>query len=160
LAILMAVLLGSAVLMARAQGTPQSQRPRLPLDLLPDTLAICRLDAAASVPDWARDAGRFLTISRTPDELSVTTLASAVPAGIRCERPYRALRVRGPLPLGLIGILASLADPLAEAGLSIFAISTFETDYVLVKAGDLESAVRTLELAGHQVRALAPDGGH
>jgi hypothetical protein len=138
--------------MAHAQGTPPSQRPRLPLDLLPDTLAICRLDAAARVPDWARGGARFVTISRTPDELSITTLESAVPEGVRCERPYRALRVRGPLPLDLIGILASIADPLAEAGLSIFAVSTFDTDYVLVKAGDLESAVRALERAGHQVR--------
>jgi hypothetical protein len=152
LAIVLIVLLGSAVDMADAQGTPRPQRPRLPLELLSDTLAICRLDAAAAVPEWAQGASRFLTISRTPEELSVTTVESAVPDGIRCERPYQALRVRGPLPLDLVGILASIADPLAEAGLSIFAISTFDTDYVLVKAGDLESAVRVLERAGHQVR--------
>jgi hypothetical protein len=74
-----------------------------------------------------------------------------VPSDIRCEREYRALRVNGPLPLNLIGILASIAEPLAEAGLSIFAISTFDTDYVLVKGGDLEAAVAALEHAGHRV---------
>ncbi|MDQ3137846.1 MAG: ACT domain-containing protein, partial [Gemmatimonadota bacterium] len=88
----------------------------------------------------------------TPDELSITAAESSVPEGVRCERPYRALRVRGPLPLDLVGILAAIADPLASAGLSIFAISTFETDYVLVKAADLEPAIRVLERAGHQVR--------
>ncbi|HEY9444359.1 MAG TPA: ACT domain-containing protein, partial [Gemmatimonadales bacterium] len=66
---------------------------------------------------------------------------------------YRAFRVRGPLPLDLIGILAAIADPLAEAGLSIFAISTFDTDYVLVKSRDLPAAVEALERAGHQVKA-------
>jgi hypothetical protein len=152
LAILLIVFLGSAASMADAQTTPRSQRPRLPLELLPDTLAICRLDAAAAVPEWAHGSSPFLTISRTPEELSITVVESAVPAGVRCERPYRALRVRGPLPLDLVGILAAIADPLAEAGLSIFAISTFDTDYVLVKAADLEAAVRALGRAGHQVR--------
>jgi hypothetical protein len=74
-----------------------------------------------------------------------------VPADVTCVRDYRALRVRGPLPLNLIGILAAIADPLADAGLSIFAISTYDTDYVLVKAQDLETALGVLKRAGHQV---------
>jgi uncharacterized protein len=140
--------------MADAQGPRHRERPRLPLELLPDTLAVCRLDAAAPVPRWAAGPSPFLTVSRTADELSITAVERAVPADARCERGYRALRVRGPLPLNLVGILAAIADPLADAGLSIFAISTFETDYVLVKARDLDVAVRTLEGAGHQVRRL------
>lgn len=152
LAIVLAVILVSLAQVAAAQSTRRSPRPRLPLELLSDTLAICRLDAAAPVPDWALGSSPFLTISRTPEELSITTVESAVPTGVRCERAYRALRVRGPLPLDLVGILAAIADPLADAGLSIFAISTFDTDYVLVKTRDLESAVRALERAGHRVR--------
>jgi hypothetical protein len=74
-----------------------------------------------------------------------------VPAAISCEREYRAFRVRGPLPLNLVGILASIAQPLAAAGVSIFAISTYDTDYVLVRARDLEAAGGALERAGHQV---------
>ena len=74
-----------------------------------------------------------------------------MPAGVRCERDYRAVRVRGPLPLDLIGIVAAIADPLAEAGLSIFAISTYDTDYVLVKAKELEEALRVLRRAGHRI---------
>ena len=143
--------LGSTVAMAQARTDRPGQRPRLPLDLLPDTLAICRLDAAAAVPPWAAASSRFLTISRTADELSITATEASVPADARCERDYRAFRVRGPLPLDLIGILASIAEPLAEAGLSIFAISTYDTDYVLVKGRDLDAAVRALKRAGHQV---------
>lgn len=125
--------------------------PRLPLELLADTLAICRLDASAPVPEWTRESSRFLTVSRTADELSVTAIQHTVPPGVPCERDYRALRVRGPLPLTLIGILGAIANPLAEAGLSIFAISTYDTDYVLVKAADLDAALAALERAGHQV---------
>jgi len=126
-------------------------RPRLPLELLAHTLAVCRLPPDAALPAWAADGSRFITISRTPEELSITIVQDLVPWDIPCERDYRAFRVRGTLPLDLIGILAAIADPLAEAGLSIFAISTFETDYVLVRAADLEVAVQALERAGHQI---------
>jgi hypothetical protein len=127
-------------------------RPRLPLELLADTLAICRLDAGATVPDWVARSSEFLTISRTAEELSITAVQGAVPAGVSCEGDYRAVRVRGPLPLDLIGILAAIADPLAEAGLGIFAISTYDTDYVLIKQRDLEVALGALEGAGHEIR--------
>ena len=124
----------------------------LPLELLPDTLAICRLESDAPIPGWVEASPGFVTISRTAEELSITALQGVVPREIRCERDYRAFRVRGPLPLDLIGILAAIADPLAEAGLGIFAISTFDTDYVLVKSRDLAAAVAALETAGHQVK--------
>jgi hypothetical protein len=145
------VLPGRITTLVEAQDAVTTTRPRLPLELLPDTLAICRLDARASIPSWARGASQFLTLSRTATELSITTLQGSVPAGVPCERDYRAVRVRGPLPLNLVGILAALADPLAEAGLSIFAISTYDTDYVLLKAGDLEAALKVLQGAGHHI---------
>ena len=126
--------------------------PNLPLVLLPDTLAICRLEADAPVPGWVNDSGGFVTVSRTTEELSITALQRVVPPEVRCERDYQAFRVRGPLPLDLIGILAAIANPLADAGLGIFAISTFDTDYVLVKSRDLAVAVAALEAAGHQVK--------
>jgi hypothetical protein len=127
------------------------ERPQLPLQILPETLAVCRLPADAPIPTWASAPSTFLTVSRTSAELSITAVQSLVPAAISCEREYRAFRVRGPLPLNLVGILASIAEPLAAAGLSIFAISTYDTDYVLVRALDLEAAVGALERAGHQV---------
>ena len=126
--------------------------PRLPLELLTDALAICRLDAGAAVPEWVEGSSAFLTITRTAEELSITALQRAVPAGMPCEGDYRAVRVRGPLPLDLVGILAAMADPLAEAGLGIFAISTYDTDYVLIKQRDLAIALEALERAGHEIR--------
>jgi uncharacterized protein len=137
--------------MVEPQHPRPTARPHLPLELLPDTLAICRLEPGAPVPSWAAGPSPFLTLSRTAEELSITTLQSAVPAGVSCERDYRAVRVRGPLPLNLVGIVAAIADPLAEAGMSIFAISTYDTDYVLVKARELEQALQVLGRAGHQI---------
>jgi hypothetical protein len=125
----------------------------LPLEVLPDTLAICRLPADAALPSWATGTAAFVTVSRTPDELSITAVQHAVPSGVRCERDYRALRVRGTLPPDLVGVLLSIAEPLARAGLSIFAISTYDTDYVLVKARDLPAALEALRAAGHDVRS-------
>ena len=136
---------------ADAQAQAGRSRARLPLEVVTDTLAICRLPPNGPIPAWAASAGRFLTVSRTLEELSITTVQSAVPDGVRCERDYRALRVRGQLPPDLVGILLSMAEPLAQAGLSIFAISTYDTDYVLVRAKDFPSAITALRGAGHQI---------
>jgi hypothetical protein len=143
--------LGGVMSVADAQAPSDRQRARLPLELLPDTLAICRLPAEATPPAWASPPAAFLTVSRTPDELSITTVQAAVPDGVRCERDYRAVRVRGPISPNLVGIILSIAEPLAQAGLSIFAISTYDTDYVLVKTRDLAAALDALRGAGHQV---------
>jgi hypothetical protein len=143
------LLLGGSMSVADAQAGPKHHR--LPLELLPDTLAICRLPADAAVPSWASASAAFLTVSRTPNELSITALQSTVPAGTRCERDYRAIRVRGTLPANLVGILLSIAEPLAQAGLSIFAISTYDTDYVLIKERDASAALDALRRAGHEL---------
>ena len=137
--------------------TAQQPAPRrLPLVLEDGLLAVCRLPAGTPLPEWTRRTQRFLTVSRTPTELSITADAEVVPPETACERGYRALRVEGPLPLDLVGVLASMAGPLADVGVSIFAISTYETDYVLVKAADLTTAVAALERAGHRVRGFDP----
>ena len=124
----------------------------LSLSILPPTLAICKLSPETRVPEWAQ-RGAFSAITRTPEELSVVCPAENVPPGIRCERGWRCLKVGGPLDFSLTGVLASLALPLANAGISIFAISTFDTDYILVPDHDLERAVRALTQAGHHVQA-------
>jgi hypothetical protein len=122
----------------------------LALDILPDELAVCRLAADDPVPDWARSRG-FTSVTRTEDELSVVCSANAVPDGITHTPGWRALAVRGPLDFGLVGILAGLSTVLAEAEVSIFAISTHDTDYVLVRAHQLDQAVAALEAAGYRV---------
>lgn len=119
------------------------------LQLLPDRLAVCRLAAGAESPDWV--SGRFTSITHTARELSIVCDEHAVPADVRCERGWRALEVEGPLDFGLTGILSSLASPLAEADVSIFAISTFDTDYVLVRSENLPRAIGVLEMSGHSV---------
>ncbi len=125
----------------------------LNLSLQREVLAICKLPPDASVPDWAWTPGTFHTISRTPAELSIVCLDSAVPSGVKDkESGWRILKVDGLLDFSLTGILASIAGPLANAGISIFAISTFDTDYVMVKNEKAEEAIRVLTKAGHVVR--------
>jgi len=127
--------------------------PQLSLQLLADRLAVCRLPADSAVPSWACTGGALASITRTPDELSVVCREAAIPIGTRCERGWRLLKVLGPLDFGLTGILDALTGPLARAEVSIFAISTFDTDYLLVREVQLEEAVAALSAAGHSVRA-------
>jgi hypothetical protein len=123
----------------------------LPLTILPGRLAVCRLAPDAAVPSWVN--GPLTAITRTPEELSIVCAQERVPPGIQAEAGWRALKVAGPLDFGLTGILASLAGPLAAAGISIFALSTYDTDYLLVKEENLEQAERTLRAAGHRFLA-------
>ena len=123
----------------------------LTLVLLKDAFAICRLGGDAPLPPWAA-AGRFFSITRTADELSVVCRHDAVPDGVLCERGWRCLRVTGAMPFSAVGVLASLTAPLAEAGISIFAVSTYDTDYLLAKEVDLPAAVEALRQAGHTIQ--------
>lgn len=118
------------------------------IKVLPEVISVCRLASAAEVPGWAKD-GIFISITRTEDELSIVCPESEVPDDVQAERGWRMLQIQGPLDFGLIGVLASITAPLAGAGVSIFAISTYDTDYVLIKGGDLARAVQALEAAGH-----------
>lgn len=127
--------------------------PSLTLDVLPERFAVVRLAADAALPKWAQGAGALVSVTRTADELSIVCPEAAVPSDLPAQRGFRGLRVRGPLAFSAVGVLASLAGPLAAAGVSLFALSTYDTDYLLVRAADLERAVAALAGAGH---ALAP----
>lgn len=113
---------------------------------------MCRLDAGSDVPPWVDRSGEFTSVTRTKDELSVVCAYDSVPEGVPMEGPWRAFRVKGPIVMTLIGVVATLANPLADADISIFAISTFETDYILVHEPEFEAAVGALTEAGHSVR--------
>ena len=121
----------------------------LQLELMPETIAVCRLDAGAEVPEWA--TGGLLSITRTPDELSIICSQPKVPASIQRESDWRCLRVCGPLDFSIVGLIASLTSTLAAARISVFVFSTFETDYLLVKQNQLESAIKSLTAAGHRI---------
>ncbi len=120
------------------------------LELLPETFAICRLEGDAPVPDWAT-RGPFCSVTRTATELSVVCPDASVPGDVKNNSGWSVLMVGGPLDLGLTGVLASLTGPLAREGISVFALSTYDTDYLLVKQEQLEQAIRLLAAEGWDV---------
>jgi hypothetical protein len=121
------------------------------LKLLSNSLAIARFEPKSPLPDWAT-LGDFISITRTIEEISVVCDESLVPSGAKLEKGWRAFKVEGPLDFGLTGVLASIANTLAEAGVSIFAVSTFDTDYILVRESMIEAATFALSEAGHTIR--------
>jgi hypothetical protein len=121
------------------------------LSALADRYAVCRLDPGAEVPELGR-SDRLLSITRTDEELSIVCREELAPAAARCERGWRCLKVEGPLDFSEVGIVASLAGPLTVAGISIFVVSTYETDYLLIKDDKLAAATRILAQAGHTVK--------
>ena len=131
------------------------------LFLLPETYAIAKLPANAAIPSWAGAglgaegaAFEFSSITRTRDELSIVCADSLMPQGLPAERGRRALQVAGPLDFALTGILSALLEPLAEARISAFALSTYDTDYILLRAGDLAAAKAAWLGAGHEIVSL------
>ncbi|MBI1798866.1 MAG: ACT domain-containing protein [Candidatus Eisenbacteria bacterium] len=116
------------------------------LRVLPGRLAVCRLALDAPLPAWVFHAeAHFFSVTRTPDEISVVCAEDDVPPSIdRVERGWRALMLEGTIPFSEVGVLASLLAPLAQAGVPVFALSTHDTDYVLVQESDLACAVAVL----------------
>ncbi len=124
----------------------------LTLSLLSGRYAVCRFESNESIPVWATRS-QFFTVTRTTDELSITCPEADVPRDIaKCERGWRAFKLHGPFDFGLTGILVSVLNPLAEAGVGIFAVSTFDTDYVLMKEENVEKAIEALRKIGHIVK--------
>lgn len=121
---------------------------KLNLTLLPTPLAVCRLPADATVPEGILDAP-FCAVTRTEDELSIVVSEPAADASWRVEKEWRGLKVAGPLAFDMVGVVAAISNPLAIAGIPIFIISTFDTDYLLVKAENLDTAMAILEGEGH-----------
>ena len=124
---------------------------QLTITVHPERYAICRLEPQASLPAWAVGAS-FLSVTRTAVELSVVCEDARVPESAHAERDRRLLQIEGTLAFTLIGVLASVAEPLAKAEISIFAVSTYDTDYLLVSEKDLHRATQVLDAAGHSVR--------
>ncbi len=119
------------------------------LVLLSQPLAVCRLSPQQDIPAWVLQQRSLLSITYTHDELSIVCPASSVPAETQSEKYWQAIKVQGPLDFSLTGILSTLAAPLAMEHIPIFVISTFDTDYILVKEQDVEHARTVLEEHGH-----------
>jgi hypothetical protein len=127
-------------------------RPRLTLILEDQALAVCRLAATDPVPPWADASPGFLSITRTSEELSIVCPSGLAPSTVKQEPGWRMFKVAGPLDFGLVGVLHSVLEPLARSGISVLSVSTFDTDYVLVKAAKVAEARQVLTSAGHVVR--------
>ncbi len=116
----------------------------LRLTLLEERLAICRLEPHQALPAWFPGKGRIASMTRTEEELSLVVNDADLPTDVQAERRWRAFKVQGPLDFALTGVLAKLSGALAEAGISLFALSTYDTDYVLVREGDVAVARHAL----------------
>jgi uncharacterized protein len=117
---------------------------------LPGSFAVCRLAPDAPIPSLTATA-LFTSITRTAEELSIVCLTDQAPQNAKCESPWTCFQLEGPFPFSLTGVLASFLDPLAGRGIPIFAVSTFDTDYILVKEAHAATAVETLQAAGHEL---------
>jgi len=113
------------------------------LSVLPETLGICHLSKNSPIPEWAEDIS-FCSITRTKEELSVVCPQDKIPAGVMAEKGWKAFMLGGDLAISSVGVIASLAKPLADAGISIFNVSTYETNYILVEEKNIDEAVRVL----------------
>lgn len=125
--------------------------PAYPLAVWRGQWAVCRLPADSDVPSWALAPGRLISVTRTATELSIVAPSAGVPATVLAERDFRVIEVVGPVPFSVIGLMAAITRPLAEAGVSVFTLATYDTDYVLVREAALEAAVRVLSAAGFEI---------
>ena len=119
--------------------------------ILRQNFAIARLEPNADLPSAVLASPGFLSITRTADELSIVCAEDAAAGLARVDKAWRAIKVQGPFAFDQTGVLASFLDPLAVAAIGIFAVSTFDTDYILVKSANLEGAVAALKGAGHRL---------
>ncbi len=126
------------------------------LSLLPVSLAVCQLPSQATVPTWLK-SDDLLAVIRTKEELTIVCDAECVPAGVVVEAGWRCWKVQGPLDFSLVGVLAGLANALAQAGVSIFVVSTYATDYILVKNSNLSRSREALMQKGYQILGAGDD---
>ena len=129
------------------------QRRELKFRWIEGLFAVVRLPSDAPVPEWAQ-AGPFISITRNSDELSIVCRQENVPLDVRGDHSWVCLKLEGPFAFSEVGGLASFINPLAESGVPVFAISTFDTDYVLISEEFMGTALAALNRAGHQ---LIPD---
>ena len=127
----------------------------LPLVVWAGRWSVSRLPPDAAVPEWATRPSELTVIARTAEELSIVAPEGDVPDDVVGERGFRVIKVEGPIPFQVTGVIASFATPLASAGIAIFPFSTYDTDYVLVRETDLARAIDTLRLAGWKVKQQA-----
>jgi hypothetical protein len=125
------------------------------LEQFPEKIAVVRLGPGAEVPSWAESSSLF-SITATARETSLVCAARSVPRKAQQAGPFTAFAVQGPLDFALTGVLARLLEPLADAGISVFTISTFDTDWILVPVGAADRAAQEWRDSGHEVVVAVP----
>ena len=128
------------------------------LERYPETLAVVRLGPGSEVPPWAESSSIF-SVTATAAETSVVCAARSVPTKTRHQRPFTAYAVAGPLDFAETGVLVALLAPLADAGISVFTLSTFDTDWILVPTGEADRVAELWRSDGHEVAVAVPAGG-
>lgn len=116
----------------------------LGLSILPQSLAICRLEKKLPIPAWALSSSQFLSITSTYQEISIVCDESVVPPDVKAVKGWRAFKVEGQLDMSMTGVISALTGPLAASGISVFSVSTYDTDYLLVKSERFDEAAKIL----------------
>ena len=129
--------------------------PTFELERFPEKLAVVRLGVGAEVPAWVESSSLF-SITATARETSLVCATRSVPRKAQSQGPFTAFAVKGPLDFALTGVLVALLTPLAAAGISVFTISTYDTDWILVPTGDADRAAEEWRRGGHQVAPAVP----
>ena len=127
-----------------------NQHSQLTLILFPQRMAVSKMEPGSKIPDWVED-NHFLSLTYTQDEMSIVCEEKSMPDELLAERGWRLLQVQGPLEFSMVGVLANICTTLAKAGVSAFVVSTFETDYILVKEDVMLQATNALVNSGYQV---------
>ena len=122
-------------------------------ELFAARFAVARLEPTSEVPVWA-EGSQFLSVTRTRNELSVVCEERLVPSGIKAEFGWRCLELAGPIPFEQTGVAAAFLDPLARAEIGVFVVSTYDTDYLLVKDERLEAAIEALRGSGYEIKSV------
>ncbi len=123
----------------------------LELVLLQESFGVCRLESSSRIPEWAL-RGEFFSITRTNQELSIVALEESIPVGVKAERGWRVLGILGVLDFSLVGVIAEISSILAQESISIFVVSTYDTDYILVREDRVYKAIHALGGAGYRVK--------
>jgi hypothetical protein len=123
---------------------------KLVMKLFKEKFGVCRLEKEALIPEWAQNS-QFYSITKTAEELSLVCNQDNIPRDVKCEKEWRILKIEGILDFSLIGILSSISGILAFNNISIFAISTYDTDYILVKEKDIDNAIKALSSEKYEI---------
>ncbi|HUF08423.1 MAG TPA: ACT domain-containing protein [Rhodothermales bacterium] len=125
---------------------------KLQFEPLPGSYSVCRLPAQVEIPAWVDGEG-FVSITRTDDELSLVMREDRVPPDVRAQRDLSGFRIAGSLDFSEVGILRTFSAALADAEIPVFAVSTFDTDYVFVPSSSMPEARRVLTASGHSFQS-------